>query len=189
MGRPARLRTMTDISERRPSSRPTASGPVSLIPFLVAALLLAALGVASTTPAVSGWFTAGPRVPWTPALTTVIVIWTTLDLLNGLAGWLIWRARSRRRDATAVFLLYEAQFALQVLWLVAFMAQGLVTGSLLWVVLALILLLDLATAAAALAAWRVSRPAALMLFAILAWLLYGTALSWGDTALRITSGL
>jgi benzodiazapine receptor len=179
---------MTDTAELA-EARATQPGLVSLIPFLLAALLLAALGVATTTPAVSDWFRAGPRVPWTPALTAVTVIWTTLDLLNGLAGWLIWRARSRRSDAAAVFLLWCAQYVLQVLWLVAFMAQSLVDGGLLWVVFALVVLLDLTTAAAAFAAWRVSRPAGLMLVVILAWLLYGTALSWGDTALRILNGL
>lgn len=182
---------MTDIAEQRAASEVAQPGIRSLVVFLVAALLLAALGVATTTPAVSDWFRAGPQVPWTPALTTVTVIWTTVDILNGIAGWLLWRARSgrRRRDAAPVFLLYCAQFALQVLWLLAFMAQSLVAGGMLWVVFALVVLLDLTTAATAFAAWRVSRPAAVLLLVILAWLLYGTALSWGDTALRILNGL
>src|SRR3954470_23659843 len=123
---------MTDIAESGATSRLTQPGMRSLVPFLLAALLLAALGAATTTPAVSDWFRAGPRSSWTPELTAVVLIWTTLDLLNGLAGWLIWRARARRSDVAVAFLLYGAQYVLQVLWLLAFMGQSVVAGGLLW---------------------------------------------------------
>jgi tryptophan-rich sensory protein len=107
-----------------------------------------------------------------------------LYLLDGLAGWLLWRALPGRNGARSALTLYVLQLVLQAGWLLAFAAQAVVAGALLRGVFVVVVALDLVTGAAAAAAWRPARAASVLLLVMLAWLLYGTVLSAAATALR-----
>lgn len=172
-----------ELPDEAARTRHRSSGPRSLLPFLMVSAGLALLGALTTTPASSGWFTGGPRAEWTPQTAVFTVAWTVVYLLDGIAGWLLWRSVRRGADLVP-YVLYWVQIALQAGWLVAFLAQSLVHGAWLWGVFAVIVMLDIATAVTASTSWRATRPAAILLLVVLAWLLFGTALSGADTILR-----
>lgn len=173
------------LADAAPHAPYRPSGAV-LLRFLTAAVALSLLGAATTTPLISGWFTSGPRMPAQPQVWVFFAVWTVVYVADALAGWLIWRAGVTRPVRTALRL-HLTQLVLQAVWLLVFALQALVQGTLLWVVFAIILVLDIATLAAAVSAWRASRWASVILAAVLVWLLYGTVLSFGDTVLRYLS--
>jgi tryptophan-rich sensory protein len=173
---------LADVAPHAPY-RPSAA---VLVRYLAAATALSLLGVATTNPVISGWFTSGPRMPVQPPIWVFLVVWTVVYFADAIAGWLIWRAGATRRVRTALRL-HLTQLVLQAVWLIAFMLQVLVQGALLWVVFGIILVLDIATLVAAVSAWRASRWASVILAGVLVWLLYGTVLSFGDTVLRFLS--
>jgi translocator protein len=161
---------------------------LSLPLFMALALALSLLGLLTTTPLASGWYTAGPSPDWTPQTWVFALGWTVVYVLDGSAGWLLWRRRAAAPYSSGVLLLYWVQIGLQALWLIGFMAQGLVAGAGLWLVFAVIVALDVVTLVAATTAWPVSRAAAVLLMVVLAWLLLGTALAGAATLLRIGVG-
>ena len=156
----------------------------TLLPFLGVAVGLAVLGLLTTTPLASAWFTDGPRVEWTPQIWLFTAAWAVIYAVDAVAGWLLWSRRVASDGADIALALYWVQIGLQAAWLLGFMAQAFVAGAWLWGVFAVIVLLDVVTAITALSAWRISRPAAVLLVLVLAWLLFGTALSGAETILR-----
>jgi tryptophan-rich sensory protein len=168
----------------RTSNRSSSRTWPALVGFLAIGAGLSALGFLTTTPLLGSWFDAGPQVPWQPGIWVFVCVWSVLYLLDGVAGWLLWRALPGRHGARSALTLWTVQIVLQVAWLVAFAAQAAVSGALLWGVFVVVVVLDLATGAAAAAAWRPARAASVLLLVMLAWLLYGTVLSAAATAVR-----
>ncbi|MDH2443498.1 tryptophan-rich sensory protein [Amnibacterium sp. CER49] len=173
------------LADAAPHAPYRPSGAV-LLRFLAAAALLSLLGAATTTPLISEWFTSGPRMAAEPRVWVFLVVWTAVYFADAIAGWLIWRA-GFTRQVRAALRLHLTQLVLQAVWLIAFALQAPVRGALLGVVFGILLVLDIATLAAAVSAWRASRWATVILGGVLVWLLYGTVLSFGDTVLRSLS--
>jgi tryptophan-rich sensory protein len=96
-----------------------------------------------------------------------------------VAAWLVHRRREDHPAAPGVLRLWWLQLAVNFAWTpVFFAAQWLFAG------LAVIVLLDVLVAVLLVRAWRVSRPAGLLLAPYLAWILYATALNVGVALLN-----
>ncbi|GAA2748435.1 tryptophan-rich sensory protein [Amnibacterium kyonggiense] len=128
---------------------------------------------------VDGWYADARHVTWTPPNWAFGVVWSVLYLLMAVSGWLLWLRRAR-----GALGLYVTQLVVNALWTpVFFGGYPLIGTTALWIGVAIIVLLDLLVTATIATAWRVSRPAALLLVPYLAWILYASTLNWGDAVL------
>jgi tryptophan-rich sensory protein len=83
----------------------------SLLVF-VALVAVAALSGARFQP--GDWYLALAKPAWTPPGWLFAPVWTLLYLAIAVAGWLVWRAASRRRGAPLA--LWGAQLVLNGIW-------------------------------------------------------------------------
>ncbi|QGN55926.1 TspO/MBR family protein [Novosphingobium sp. Gsoil 351] len=124
---------------------------------------------------------SGPGNPWFDALVkpslfpppaTFGIVWSILYVMMGLALTMLVTARGAfgRGAALAAF---AVQFALNLCWSPLFFGAHQITGA-----LYLMAALDIAVLVTVALAWRVRRPAALLLLPYLAWVLFATVLNW-----------
>ncbi|WP_281276094.1 TspO/MBR family protein [Amnibacterium kyonggiense] len=143
------------------------------------AVAVAAFGSLVSVAGVDGWYADARHVTWTPPNWAFGVVWSVLYLLMAVSGWLLWLRRAR-----GALGLYVTQLVVNALWTpVFFGGYPLIGTTALWIGVAIIVLLDLLVTATIATAWRVSRPAALLLVPYLAWILYASTLNWGDAVL------
>lgn len=115
------------------------------------------------------WYASLAKPSWTPPNWLFGPVWSVLYLTIAIAGWLVWRAQG----FGAVMSVWGAQLALNGIWSpVMFGAHRI------GLALAVIVLLWLAIAWLVVAAWRVSRGAALLLVPYLAWVSFATVLNF-----------
>lgn len=131
----------------------------------------AAIGAAGSISA-RGFYAELVRPAWAPPGWLFAPAWTTLYALMAVSAWLVWRARgfAGARIALSLFLI---QLAANALWSWLFFAWRL--GALAFVETLLLWCLIVATA---IAFWRVSRAAAILLVPYLAWVTYASALTF-----------
>ncbi len=132
------------------------------------ALCFAAAGIGSlfTTPAIPGWYAALHKPAWNPPNWIFGPVWALLYLMMGLAVWLIWRERGFA-GAPLALVLFAIQLTLNALWSVIFFgwrSPGLA--------LAEIILLWPCIFLAMLAFWRISPPAAWLMWPYLLWVTF-----------------
>jgi len=163
--------------------RPDGASIGVLIAFLAIAFGVAGIGTVTSIGGVNGWYARAPHVTWTPPNWAFGVVWVVLYAMIAVAGWLVWRERSRL-DVGLALTLYVAQLVLNSLWTPMFFGgHALIGDTALWIALGVILALDLLVAATIASFWPVSRAAALLLVPYLIWILYASTLNWGDAAL------
>lgn len=137
--------------------------PWALLPFA------AALTGAAFPP--DAWFAALAKPAWQPPNWLFGPVWTTLYLMIGVAGGLVW-LRGPSPAVRAALIAWWVQLALNALWTpVFFGAQALGAA------LGVIGVLWLAIVWAIARCWPVSRVAALLLFPYLAWVSFASALN------------
>jgi translocator protein len=112
------------------------------------------------------------RPAWAPAASIFGPVWSILYLLQGLAAWLVWRARGFRgaRLALALFLI---QLAANALWTWLFFAWHL--GALSFGEIILLWALILATM---ITFWRTRPLAGILLLPYLLWVSFAGALTY-----------
>lgn len=156
-------------------------GPAAVGALLLSLVLVAAVAISGAVVnagEVDGWYAAADKPPGTPPGWVFGPVWTTLYTAMAVAAWLVWRTAGLRGAAGALGL-YALQLSLNAAWTpVFFGAEQLVAG------LVVIVALDLAIVATALAFRRHSPPAAALLVPYLAWALYATYLNAGIAALN-----
>jgi tryptophan-rich sensory protein len=128
------------------------------------ALLVGALGGLATASSVETWYAGLRKAALTPPNALFGPVWTTLYVLMALAAWRVWRAAAPSGGRGRALGLYAAQLALNLGWSVLFF--GLRRPDL---ALAELIVLLAAVLAAALAFWRIDRPAGLMMAPYAAW--------------------
>ncbi|MGN6744396.1 MAG: hypothetical protein ACTHJL_14040 [Amnibacterium sp.] len=163
-----------------PAARPHRHGGV-LAAFVLLGLLAGLLGAVA-----AGRLTQGPGAAGALPSPAVASLLTAVHALGGLAGWLLRRRVTSALVTRGAMLLWWAQLALQALWPLALLTPGAPAAS--WTVSLLLLLLDLATGAAAWTAWSVSRPAAVLLTLLAAGELAVTAAAWQRLTLQLLAG-
>jgi translocator protein len=135
-----------------------------------------ALSFAAAVPAAfwppGEWYLALNKPAWQPPTWLFGPVWSTLYLMIGVAGWLVWKQGGfayRRGPLTLFFV----QLALNAAWSPLFF--GLKQPG---VAFAEIIVLWLAIAATIAAFWRVHRIAAALLVPYLAWVSFAAFLNW-----------
>jgi tryptophan-rich sensory protein len=153
----------------------------ALIGFLVASLLVAALGGLASAANVSGWYATADKAPWSPPNGVFGPVWTVLYAAMAVAAWLVWRRRtSRTRPAMAA---YAVQLVLNLAWTPAFFALYPALGTpALWLGLAIILALIAAVAVTVAYFGPISRTAGLLLLPYVSWLVFAASLNWWAAA-------
>ena len=139
--------------------------------FLLLCLGAGALGGFATSRSLETWYPTLIKPSWNPPDAVFAPVWTTLYLLMGVAGWLIWRAPARPSRRRAL-ILFAVQLLLNSLWSMLFF--GLRSPGL---ALVEIVLLWLAILATMVSARDVSRAAAWLLAPYLAWVSFATVLN------------
>lgn len=128
----------------------------------------AAAGIASlyTTPAIPNWYASLEKPAWTPPAWVFGPVWTLLYLAMAVAVWLVWRERGFTRAPLALTL-FAVQLVLNALWSIVFFGWrrpglALVEIHFLWA----------AIFATMLAFWRISQPAAWLIWPYLLWVTF-----------------
>jgi tryptophan-rich sensory protein len=132
------------------------------------ALCFAAAGVGSyfTRPAIPFWYESLRKPAWTPPNWLFGPAWTLLYLAMAAAAWLVWR-RAGFGGARLALSLFLAQLVLNALWSYVFFGRRELGAALFEIIL-----LWAAVFATMLAFWRVSPPAAWLIWPYLLWLTY-----------------
>lgn len=132
------------------------------------ALCFAAAGIGSlfTTPAIPGWYAALHKPAWSPPNWIFGPVWTLLYLMMGVAVWLVWRERGFT-GAPLALTLFAVQLTLNALWSIIFFGwrqPGLALAEiiLLWTFIFLTML----------SFWRISPPAAWLMWPYLLWVTF-----------------
>ena len=155
-----------------PAHTPWLGNAVALLGFVGLCLLAGAVGGGITASSIRTWYALLPHPPGTPPDWVFAPVWTTLYVLMGVAGWLVWRRPAiGQRQALA---LWGWQLLANALWTPAFF--GLHSPALaLAVILALLALLGRTIAAF----FAQDRLAAGLLLPYAAWSCYATYLNAG----------
>lgn len=144
---------------------------LGLIASVTACFAAAAIGSLATTPNIGGWYAALEKPAWTPPNWLFGPVWTLLYLTMALAAWLVWR-RFAWREARGPLGLFLGQLVLNAGWSWLFFGWkmpgvALVELVVLWVAIAL----------TAVAFWRRSAAAGLLLLPYLAWVTFAAVLN------------
>ena len=145
--------------------------------FLLASLLVAALGGLASAANVTGWYAAADKAPWSPPNGVFGPVWTILYAAMAVAAWLVWRQRA---DGTRqAMVVYGIQLALNLAWTPAFFALYPALGTAaLWLGLAIILALIAAVTVTVLHFGPINRMAGLLLLPYISWLVFAASLNW-----------
>jgi translocator protein len=139
------------------------SDAVALLVFLALSFLAATIGGAFTADSVRTWYPTLVKPSFTPPGWVFGPVWTVLYLMIAASGWLVYRQRPDPAVRSSL-VLFAAQLVFNALWSVLFFGLqepgwALVDLCLLWAIIG----------AYTLAAWRISRPAALLFLPYWIW--------------------
>jgi translocator protein len=154
---------MKDRSARRHSA--------ALLGFVAVCLTAGGVGSFATTPQIPTWYASLSRPPWTPPSWVFAPVWTTLYIMMGVSGWLVWRKSQSLH--TRAFLFFWIQLGLNALWSFLFFgweSPGLAFGE--------IVLLWLSIAATFWMFRKWSGTAALLLVPYLGWVSFASYLNF-----------
>jgi tryptophan-rich sensory protein len=162
-------------------SFPESSVPVSptlaLVGFVGLCLLAGIVGGSITANAVHHWYQTLHAPPGTPPNWVFAPVWTTLYVMIGVAGWLVWK----RLGAAPALRLWGWQLAASALWAPAFF--GLHSPAVAMGVMAILLVLIALTIRSFL---RVQPIAAILMAPYGAWCVYAAYLNAGFLVLNHT---
>jgi tryptophan-rich sensory protein len=151
------------------ASRSLSSQLLGLIAWLLAAFAAGAVGAVASVDAAS-FYAQLSKPSWAPPASVFGPVWSVLYALMGISAWLVWRSPGSKGVALGLF---GAQLAANALWSWMFFAwhRGALAAVEVLVLLALIV-------ATAVAFWRTSRLAALLLVPYLLWVSFASVLTW-----------
>jgi benzodiazapine receptor len=144
---------------------------VALAVFVAICLAAGFLGSIFTAEAVGGWYAGLNKPDFTPPSWIFAPVWTTLYVLMGLSGWLVWR--QREKGVALPLLLFTVQLALNAAWSPIFFGLkrpgwALLDIAALWLLIVLFMF----------ASWRRSRTASTLFLPYLAWVSYASILNF-----------
>lgn len=132
---------------------------------------IGALGAAVTATSVKTWYAALNKPSFNPPNTVFGPVWTMLYILMAIAAWRVWRVADRE-TARRPLTLFALQLALNLGWSVTFFGLARLGPS-----VAVILVLELAVVATALAFRPIDRIAAWLLVPYVAWVGFAAILN------------
>jgi tryptophan-rich sensory protein len=144
---------------------------VALVLFLALCLGVGALGAAVTETSVRTWYAELIKPSFNPPDRVFGPVWTILYVLMGVAAWRVWRAADRE-IVQGPLSMFALQLALNLGWSVSFFGFERIGPS-----IAVILVLELAIVATALAFRPIDRLAALLLVPYVLWVGFAAVLN------------
>ena len=145
---------------------------IGLVLFVVVCLAAGGLGAAATTPEIDGWYRTVIKPTWNPPAWVFGPVWTTLFVLMGISGWLVWKSAGFK-SASIPLTLFAAQLALNVAWSWIFFGMHQIG----WAVVEIVILW-LVILATAVAFSRRSEPAGWLLVPYLGWVTFASILNF-----------
>ena len=138
------------------------------------------LAITFTAAWIGSWFQPGEwyaglvKPSWTPPGWLFGPVWTLLYIMMAVAAWLVWRCQAGQTAKRMALVAFVVQLALNAIWSWAFFAARS-PG------LGLVVIIGLLAAIiwTAMAFFRVSRPAGILMLPYLAWVAYATTLNAG----------
>ena len=152
-----------------PDDDPKRTARRPLLLFLLATLVVGALGSIVTEPAIPIWYAGLVHPSFAPPTYVFAPVWTTLYVLMAAAAWRTWRVTGLKSPA---LIAYAVQLGLNLLWSVVFFGLHQIGAA-----LAEILVLILAILVTMALFFRADRLAGLMMLPTLAWTLFAAALN------------
>jgi tryptophan-rich sensory protein len=153
---------------------------IGLVLFVLVCLGAGGLGAVATTPEIDGWYRTIVKPEWNPPDWVFGPVWTTLFILMGISGWLVWKPE-RFRGVPIPLALFASQLALNVAWSWIFFGMHQIG----WAVVE-ILILWLAILATTVAFFRRSKAAGWLLVPYLGWVSFASILNF--TIWRLNAG-
>jgi benzodiazapine receptor len=149
--------------------RSQASQIIGLLGWLLVVFAAAAVGAVASVDAAS-FYAQLSKPSWAPPAWLFGPVWSVLYSLMGVAAWLVWRSSGTHKAALGLFV---AQLAANALWSWLFFGwnRGALAAMEVLVLLGLI-------GCTAVAFWRSSRVAALLLVPYLMWVSFASVLTW-----------
>lgn len=144
---------------------------VGLVLFLALCLGIGALGAAVTATSVKTWYAALAKPSFNPPDGVFGPVWTVLYILMAIAAWRVWRVADREMVQGALTL-FALQLALNLGWSVVFFGLERIGPA-----IAVVVVLDVAVVATALAFRPLDRIAALLLVPYMLWVGFATVLN------------
>jgi len=144
---------------------------VALVLFVALCLGIGALGATVTATSVKTWYAALAKPSFNPPNAVFGPVWTVLYVMMAIAAWRVWR-KADRETARGPLALFALQLALNLGWSVAFFGLERIGPA-----VAVILMLELAVVATALAFRPIDRIAAWLLVPYVAWVGFATILN------------
>ncbi len=143
---------------------------LGLVAFLVIFLAVSGMGGAVTATSVGTWYQTLEKPSFNPPDWVFAPVWTTLYIMMAVAGWRVWRARSKAsRQALIAFAL---QLGLNLAWsflFFGFRQIGLALGEVVILLIAIFITTILF--------WRIDWLAGALLLPYLFWVVYATLLN------------
>lgn len=151
--------------------RSRAAEIVGLALFVGLCLGIGALGAAVTATSVKTWYAALAKPSFNPPNEVFGPVWTVLYVLMAIAAWRVWRVADRE-TARRALTLFALQLALNLGWSVAFFGLERIGSA-----VAVIVVLESAIVATALAFRPIDRIAAWLLVPYILWVGFATILN------------
>jgi len=141
--------------------------------FVVAVNALGAgAGILAGSGGDSAWYKSLEKPSFNPPGWVFPPVWTALYTMMGISLSILWRARHDKPAATPAMQLFTIQFILNLAWSFLFFRMENPRAALIEIVV-----LNVAIILTILAAWRVSKVAAVLLVPYLCWTLFATLLN------------
>jgi translocator protein len=153
---------------------------IGLAVFILVCLGAGGLGAIATTPEIDGWYRTLAKPAWNPPDSVFGPVWTTLFILMGIAGWLVWKPAGFKAAAMPLTL-FGVQLVLNVAWSWIFFGMHQPGWAFVEIVV-----LWLAIVATTLAFFRRSQIAGWLLVPYLAWVSFAAVLNF--TIWRLNAG-
>ena len=150
-------------------ARPESNAPKQLVALVCWVLLAFAASASGALFSPGDWYAGLTKPAFNPPSWVFGPVWTLLYLMMGVSAWLLWR---RAGFASAAIKLWLAQLALNATWTPVFFGAHEMGWA-----LVVIIAMWAAILATIVAAWRVSKPAALLLAPYLLWVSFATVLN------------
>ncbi len=131
------------------------------------------IGSIFTVSAISTWYAALEKPVWNPPNWIFAPVWTALYFFMGIAVFLVWQRRNANKAVYAALVMFGVQLVLNVAWSYVFFgahAPGFA--------LAEIIALWFSIVGTIILFYKISRPAAALLFPYIAWVTFAAYLNY-----------
>ncbi len=143
-----------------------------LVVSLVACLAAGAIGSIFTRSAITTWYAALEKPPFTPPNWLFAPVWTLLYIMMGAAAFLVWRRGLKNQKVRIALIVFLVQLVLNALWSVVFF--GLESP---FFALIVILVLWIAILATVIFFFRISKVASVLMWPYLLWVSFAAVLN------------